>query len=131
MEILATIKTSNIAWVFCNKSFYFTREIGSDYKTALSKFAKISSAVPHGFLNEDSNILTVSFDDEFVYSPYSIALKGLRDLDFITNDTLIQFPSFNKKASLIFKQILAVEKQDILNSVEQDFEFSVGRFRYA
>jgi hypothetical protein len=131
IEILATIQPSEIAWVYCNNLFYFSRDTKPDYRTALSQFAELSPAIPHGLLNEVENVLILPFEDEYIYTPYSTALKGLRDLEVITDDTLLKFKTFHRKASLIFKEIVAFEKKEILNSLDTDLEFSVGRFRYA
>lgn len=130
MEILGTINPSNIIWAFSDNCFYFDRS-NDDCKIALKAFASLPASTPRGFIKEDVDLLQVAFDDEFIYAPYSTALKGLRDLDIITNNTNIQFQSFQKKASLVFKQIYAFEKNEVLNFAERELEFSVGRFRYA
>jgi hypothetical protein len=131
IPILATIQPSEIAWVYYNNSFYFSRDTKPDYRTALSQFVELSPAIPHGLLNEIDNILVLPFEDEYVYTPYSTALKGLRDLEIITDDTLLKFKSFHRKASLIFRDIASFEKKEVLNSLDTDLAFSVGRFRYA
>ena len=131
IPILATIQPSDIGWVFCNNLFYFSRETKPDYRVALSQFATLSPSLPYGLFNEVEDILTTPFDDEFIYTPYSTALKGLRDLEIITDDTLIKFKTFERKASLIFRELMAFEKQELLNSLDRDLEFTVGRFRYA
>jgi len=118
----------DLAWVFLDGQFIFTREIGANYKTALKNLSgsELSLAVPYGIFSTGKNLLIVDFEDEYLYRPYSTALKGLRDLEYVDDSTMIRFHRFERKASLVFKEILRFEKQELLNGLDRDLEFSFG-----
>lgn len=120
----------DLAWVFTTGNFIFTREVGTNYRTALKRVTQLdlSLSTPYGIIATDKNQMQVDFEDEFIYTPYSTALKGLRDLNFIDNDTLIRFKSFERKASLVFKEIATFEKKEILNGLEYDLEKTFNRW---
>lgn len=118
----------DLAWVFLDGQFIFTREVGANYKTALKSLSgsELSLAVPYGIFSTSKNLLIVDFEDEYRYTPYSTALKGLRDLNYINDDTMIRFHGFERKASLVFKEIVRFEKQELLNGLDRDLEFNFG-----
>lgn len=118
----------DLAWVFLDGQFIFTREIGSNYRTALKTLTgnSLSLAIPYGIFATDKNFLIVDFEDEYLYTPYSTALKGLRDLEYVDDNTMIRFNKFERKASLVFKEITRFEKQEVLNGLEKDLEFTFG-----
>ena len=116
----------SLAWAFIDNNLFFTREIGFNYKNALKRVtgSDLSLVIPYGMLNPDSNRLIVDFEDEYLYAPYSTALKGLRDLELIDDNTIIRFHGFERKASLVFKEIVKFEKQELLNGLERDLEYT-------
>jgi hypothetical protein len=116
----------SLAWAFIDNNLFFTREIGFNYKNALKRVtgSDLSLAIPYGMLNSDSNRLIVDFEDEYLYAPYSTALNGLRDLELIDDNTIIRFHGFERKASLVFKEIVKFEKQELLNGLERDLEYT-------
>lgn len=118
----------DLAWVFLDGQFIFTREVGSNYRTALKTLTgnSLSLVIPYGIFATDKNFLIVDFEDEYLYTPYSTALKGLRDLEYIDDNTMIRFNKFERKASLVFKEITRFEKQEVLNGLEKDLEFTFG-----
>jgi len=116
----------DLAWVFSGGQFIFTPEVGANYRTALKRVAQIdlSLAVPYGVVNTDHNRMLVDFEDEYIYTPYSSALKGLRDLDLINDETLIRFHGFERRASLVFREITTFEKNEILSKLERDLDWT-------
>jgi hypothetical protein len=118
----------DLAWVFLDKQFVFTREVGSNYRTALKTLTgnSLSLAIPYGIFATDKNLLIVDFEDEYLYTPYATALKGLRDLGHIDDNTTIRFNRFERKASLVFKEIVRFDKREVLNALDKDLEITFG-----